>query len=185
MNTFLAAGDEWKRAALFVAAALSALYAVIAVVSMVKLTALTMLLFMAAQGLLLLAALCYVVVIITTREGVSRQRFAPGQAIFRQGDLGNQVYVIVSGEAEVVQDLGTGETTIARLQPGQFFGEMALIRHAPRVATVRALTDLDVLVMQRGAFLSLFTHLPVLRQNFERVAQERIDEVEALAKRRG
>ena len=74
---------------------------------------------------------------------------------------------------------------IARLGPGQFFGEMALIRAAPRVATVRALTDLDVLVMHRGAFLSLFTYLPALRQNFQRVMQERVAGISAPAKPRG
>lgn len=121
-----------------------------------------------------------------TREGVSLQLFERGQVIFRQGEMGNRVYVIMSGEVEVVQDRpGTWETVIARLRPGEFFGEMALIQTAPRVATIRALSDLDVLVMQRGAFLSLFTYLPALRQTFQRMVHERSAEVRALAKPRG
>ena len=55
----------------------------------------------------------------------------------------------------------------------------------PRVATVRALTDLDVLVMQRGAFLSLFTYLPALRQSFQRVMQERAAGIRAVARPKG
>jgi len=179
MTTFRAFDDEKKQALLFVAAALAAVYALITIASMVKLTALTMLLFMGAQLLLLVATLCYIVVIIITRESVARQHFEPGQIICRQGEPGNQVYVIVRGEVEVVRE---GETVVARLGPGEFFGEMALIHTAPRVATVRALTDLDALVMQRDAFLSLFTNLPALRQTFQRVVQERGEELRALAK---
>ena len=183
---FRAFGDEKKQALLLVATALAAVYALITIVSMVKLTALTMLLFAGAQLLLVLSILCYIVVIITTRESVTRQHFERGQVIFQQGEAGNQVYVIVSGEVEVVRDQpGRGETAVARLGPGEFFGEMALIQTAPRAATVRALTDLDALVMQRGAFLSLFTYLPALRQTFQRVVQERGDEVGALAKPKG
>jgi hypothetical protein len=186
ITAFQSLSEEYKRTILLVAIALTALYALITIVSMVKLTALTMLLFMSAQVLLLLSILCYIVVIIMTREGVTRQHFEAGNVIFHQGETGNQVYVIVSGEVEVVQDRpGPGDPVIARLGPGQFFGEMALIRSAPRVATVRALTDLDVLVMQRGAFLSLFTHLPALRQSFQRVMQERVAGIRALAKPKG
>ena len=186
INAFQSLSEENKRAILLVAVGLAALYALITIVSMVKLTALTMLLFVSAQLLLLLSILCYIVVIIMTRESVTQQHFEAGNVIFHQGEAGNQVYVIISGDVEVVQDRpGSGDAVIARLGPGQFFGEMALIRTAPRVATVRALTDLDVLVMQRGAFLSLFTYLPTLRQSFQRVMQERAAGIRALARPKG
>ena len=186
ITAFESWSEETKRTILLVAIALAAVYALVTIVSMVKLTALTMLLFVNAQLLLVLSILCYIVVIIMTREGVTRQHFEPGAVIFRQGETGNQVYVIVSGEVEVVQDRpGSGDPVIARLGPGQFFGEMALIRAAPRVATVRSLTDLDVLVMQRGAFLSLFTYLPALRESFQRVVKERVAGIRAPAKPKG
>jgi hypothetical protein len=186
ITAFQSLSEEYKRAILLVAIALAAIYALITIVSMVKLTALTMLLFVSAQHLLLLSILCYIVVIIMTRESVAQQHFEAGNVIFHQGETGNQVYVIINGEVEVVQDRpAPGDAVIARLGPGQFFGEMALIRAAPRVATVRALTDLDVLVMQRGAFLSLFTYLPALRQSFQRVMQERAAGIRALARPKG
>ncbi len=178
-------GEEKKRGLLLVAVSLAAIYALIIIVSMVRLTALTMLLFAGAQLLLLLSILCYIAAIIMTRESISQQHFEPGEIIFRQEDTGNQVYVIVHGEVEVVQERpGTGDAVIARLGPGEFFGEMALIQNAPRTATVRALTGLDALVMQRSAFLSLFTHLPALRQAFQRVVQQRMDELRDLAGQR-
>jgi len=185
ISAFQSLSEENKRALLLVSIALAAVYALITIVSMVKLTALTMLLFVSAQLLLVLSILCYIVVIIMTRESVVQQHFELGDVIFHQGETGNQVYVIISGEVEVVQDRPGEAAMIARLGPGQFFGEMALIRAAPRVATVRALTDLDVLVMHRGAFLSLFTYLPALRQSFQRVMQERAAGISAPAKPRG
>lgn len=172
-----ASNEETKRTVLLVAVALTGLYALTTIGSMVRVTALTMLLFMNAQILLLVAVVCYLVVIIMTRESISQEHFERGQVIFRQGEMGNEVYVIISGEVEVVgEQPGGGETVISRVGPGEFFGEIALIRNAPRMATVRALTDLDVLVMHRGAFLSLFTHLPALRQTFQQVIQQRIAE---------
>ncbi|MBI4611644.1 MAG: cyclic nucleotide-binding domain-containing protein [Candidatus Rokubacteria bacterium] len=167
--------EETKRTVLLVAVALAGLYALVTIGSMAKVTALTMLLFMSAQTLLLAAAVCYVAVIIMTRESISQQHFEPGQVIFRQGDPGDDVYVVISGEVEVIRESpGAGEHVEARLGPGDFFGEMALIRTAPRMATVRAQTPLDVMVMRRGAFLSLFTHLPALRQTFQQVVQQRM-----------
>lgn len=186
MNRILAGlqafSDDKKWVLLLIAVILTVVYAVITIFSMAKLTALTMLLFMHAQGLLLLAVLCYLVVIITTRESITREHYEPGHVIFHQGDMGKQVYVVISGEVEVVrQEPEAEETVIARLGAGEFFGEMALIREAPRVATVRTINAVEVLVMQRGSFLSLFTHLPSLRQSFEQVAQQRKDELQAMA----
>ncbi len=182
MTAFRSLSDERKRALLLVAAGLATLYALIAIVSMIKLSALTMLLFAGAQVLLLLSTACYIVVIIVTRESVSQQHFEPGEVIFRQGDMGSQVYVITNGEVEVVRDQpGAGQTVVTRLGPGEFFGEMALVHPAPRSATVRASSALDVLVMQRGPFMSLFTHLPALRRSFQRVIEERREEVRRLA----
>ncbi len=175
--------DEKKQGILLVATGLTAVYALITIIAMVKLNALTMILFMGAQAVLGLAVLLYLVLVLSTRESITRRHVAPGEVIFRQGDSGREVYVVISGEAEVVQEQpGTGETVIARIGSGGFFGETALIQNAPRVSTVRALTDLDVLVMQRGPFLSLFTHLPVLRQTFQQVLEQRADELRALAR---
>ncbi len=177
--------EETKRSILLIAVALTGLYALITIVSMVRVTALSMLLFVNAQVLLLVVVVCYIAVIIMTRESVARAHFEPGQVVFRQGEMGNKVYVVISGEVEVVQeDPGARETVIGRVGPGEFFGEMALIQNVPRTAPARVLTDLDVLVMQRGAFMSLFTHLPTLRQAFQQVVQQRADEVRALARQK-
>jgi Cyclic nucleotide-binding domain len=81
------------------------------------------------------------------------RRVAAGQDVIRQGEPGEELYVIAGGRADVVVD---GRP--AREEgPGDTFGEIALLRDAPRSATVRAATDLDLRVLRRDAFLAAVT----------------------------
>lgn len=67
------------------------------------------------------------------------RRFAAGEVIFHEGDLGDALFVIVSGEVEVVRAGPDGkERTLAVLAAPKFFGEMSLIDKEYRSATVRA-----------------------------------------------
>ena len=107
-------------------------------------------------------------------QSLAREHFEPGEIIFRQGDLGDRLYIIEKGEVEVVkEEEGRVEKVLAKLGPGQCFGEMALVSNAPRMATVRPLTGLNVLTIQRGAFRTLFDHLPSMRETFEEVIERR------------
>ena len=105
---------------------------------------------------------------------VSRQHFEPGQVIFKGGDVGDLVYVIVNGEVAVMrEEPGGPPEVLAKLGPGQWFGEMALVSRAPRNATLRALTPLDVLTLDREGFNALFTHIRPLREFFSELIHER------------
>ena len=74
------------------------------------------------------------------------RRFSAGQTVFDEGELGDSVFVIASGEVEVVRRDAAGEPkVIAVLSPPQFFGEMSLIDKEYRSATVRARTDAELL----------------------------------------
>ncbi|MBI3965264.1 MAG: FAD-dependent oxidoreductase [Chloroflexi bacterium] len=91
-------------------------------------------------------------------EAVIRLHFEPGQMIVQQGDVGTRFYTIVKGEVEVVRRLPGGrEELIGRLGPGEHFGELALMKGTRRTATVRAVTAVDVLAIERGDFLALAT----------------------------
>jgi CRP-like cAMP-binding protein len=62
---------------------------------------------------------------------LERRVFAPGQIIFREGEIGEAAYLIQSGGVTIMR----GETTVATLGPGRTFGEMALLRNSKRVAS--------------------------------------------------
>ena len=65
-----------------------------------------------------------------------------GEVLFRQGDQGDLVYVVESGDVELVRELADGaEEPLARMSPGQYFGELAPMFGLRRSATARAATD--------------------------------------------
>ena len=83
--------------------------------------------------------------------------FPAGKTLCRQGDSGADFFIILSGAAEVVRD----GKPIKAFGAGDFFGEIALIYHGPRTATVTAKTALRCLVLGPGQFQN------VLHQNVE------------------
>lgn len=74
------------------------------------------------------------------------RKFAAGQTVFEEGELGDSLYVIVSGEIEVLRRDGDGaQKLLTTLAAPQFFGEMSLIDKEYRSATVRARSDAELL----------------------------------------
>ncbi|HYZ13187.1 MAG TPA: cyclic nucleotide-binding domain-containing protein [Actinomycetota bacterium] len=95
---------------------------------------------------------------------------APGTAIVTEGETGHHLYVIEDGEVEVVRD---GQP-MAMLGPGDYFGEIALLRHVPRTATVVAKSHSTLLSLEREAFLEEVTGHPVVRKTVDLTVQERM-----------
>lgn len=83
------------------------------------------------------------------------QKVKPGQWVFREGEPGEAWYVLFEGEVEVVKGGARGERRIAELPPRSCFGEIAILDHAPRSASVRASKQSTVLVFPRMAFANL------------------------------
>ncbi len=84
-------------------------------------------------------------------------RAAAGTAVFAQGDAGDRFYLIEGGEVAVERD----GAEVARLGPGGYFGEIALVQDVPRTATVRPLTDCTLLALDRDEFIAAVTgHAP-------------------------
>jgi cyclic nucleotide-binding protein len=101
------------------------------------------------------------------------ETYTPGQVIFREGEPGDCAYFIRAGEVEVVQGDGTAEKVVARLSAGQYFGEMALIRNAPRNATVRAASESTVAVLGKQNFVSMLNLIPSTQVDIMKTVNER------------
>jgi nitrite reductase/ring-hydroxylating ferredoxin subunit len=84
-----------------------------------------------------------------------RRTFKPGEVIVEEGRTGNGLYVVLSGEVEVIKGLAAGRPqTAATLGPGEPFGEMALLGDWKRSASVRAVGEVECLGMDRWVFLA-------------------------------
>lgn len=112
--------------------------------------------------------------------GLSAQpkTYAPFKDIVQQGSIGNEIYFIVRGEAEVIHKTSEGkeiEGTRPRLRQGQYFGEVASLALAPRrTATVRAITTVECLMISGEVLEELWQKCsPDLRKQVEATAKER------------
>ncbi len=110
--------------------------------------------------------------------GAVHEHFEPGQKVFGQGDLGDRVFILLSGRAEVVRSQGSAvepgvERVLATLAPGECFGEMALLGNVPRNATVRCVEPMTVLSIPKREFRLLAANVPGLRASFEAVMMRR------------
>ena len=72
-----------------------------------------------------------------------RVTYAPGQLLFRQGDVGDAAYVVLSGKAEVMVDSPAGQIKVAEVDPNSIVGEIAMLCNVSRTATVRATTAVE------------------------------------------
>lgn len=111
-------------------------------------------------------------------ERVRRAPYAPGEAVVRQGDAGDTMFVVDSGELAVQVGGPDGPREISRLGAGSYFGEMSLLTGAPRTATVVAMGACDLLVIEHRAFRELLdTHPEVAQKISQKVAehQQRLD----------
>ena len=97
----------------------------------------------------------------------------PGEVLFRQGDPGDCAYFIQKGAVEVLRGNTGEESVVARLGPGQYFGEMALLSSEPRNATIRAAETCSLSVLGKRNFMTLLEALPSMREQFVATAGER------------
>jgi CRP-like cAMP-binding protein len=106
---------------------------------------------------------------------VQRESAEAGQVIVRQGEEGDAFFLIESGQVEVrARDDEGNETVIAKLGPGHYFGEIALVTGGPRNADVVALTPLTLLRLDRSGYelLTQAAATEELRHTAQRRAEE-------------
>jgi len=103
-----------------------------------------------------------------------RRSFGAGEVVITEGDSDNDVYVITSGQAVVARCGGT----LATLGPGDWFGELAALLDLPRNATVRAITPLHTLAVERDDFFELLIEVPDLWRRIAAMLAHRLREAD-------
>lgn len=96
--------------------------------------------------------------------------YKTGEAIFRAGDSGDELYIVKAGKVAVQ----LGNRTLAVLGAGEVFGEMALIDAGPRSATVVAETDCEVVPVSEKQFLFMTSEAPYFALSLMRVVVQRL-----------
>ena len=105
----------------------------------------------------------------------------PNEVVFREGEVGNEFYVILSGKVRISKNVpGVGEEALAILEPGSYFGEMALIDETPRSADAITNTSCTLWVIQKEDLEELmFLHKDIAYEilwTFVRVLSVRLRE---------
>lgn len=110
-------------------------------------------------------------------QSFTERYFAPGEIVFREGDAGDSMYLIWSGRAAIVKGDLDSPTILAFRKPGEIFGEMALLEHQPRSATVIALDHLRMLEINRYRFDQLLRESPGVSRSIMEVLSARLRRV--------
>jgi CRP-like cAMP-binding protein len=100
---------------------------------------------------------------------------AEGRALCEQGSIGREAFIILDGKAEVKRN----GRKVASLSAGDCFGEMALLDHGPRTATVTAATDLKVLVIGAREFAAVLDEVPPIAHKLLKSLAGRIRDLDA------
>ena len=87
------------------------------------------------------------------KSSILGRMYLDGEVIYRQGEMGDCMYVVQEGSVELLQRKGDKEYCLAVLGAGEFFGLSALFERDVRSATVRALGDTCVLRLEKKAFM--------------------------------
>jgi CRP-like cAMP-binding protein len=103
-----------------------------------------------------------------------------GAVLFQEGDQADKFFIVESGEV-VISRLVDGEVVeISRREPGEYFGEIALLQNRPRTATITASIDTHLLSLEAEQFQELTSHFMQLGETISRTSSRRLTFVQAL-----
>lgn len=104
-----------------------------------------------------------------------RLTFNAGDSLFKQGDDGDALYVIIKGEADVLVDTPGGQITVATMGKDDFVGDIAVLCDVPRTATVTATSKLTTMRITKDLFFQLVCQFPQIAVEIMRELAHRLD----------
>ena len=100
--------------------------------------------------------------------------FKEGQLLMRQGEVGNEAYVLMDGRVAVTVDSPQGEIVVAELGDNELIGEIAILCDVPRTASVKALGEVKTLLIRKEQFLQLVSQFPQMGIEIMRSLADRL-----------
>ncbi len=108
-----------------------------------------------------------------------QKTFAPDEVIIEEGRTGNGLFVVSSGNVEVVKGLGTENAqVVAKFGPGEVFGEMALLGEWPRTASVRAIDEVECIGIDRWVFIDQLGKQPEVAIRMLQILAQRLKDTD-------
>jgi CRP-like cAMP-binding protein len=113
------------------------------------------------------------------------EHHAAGEDVFREGDLGTEMYIVHAGQVEILKSVEGVEKQLAVLEKGDFFGEMSLLEELPRAATARAMTDVTLLAINGSTFDQMLRGNPEIGVRMMRKLSRRLREADRILREAG
>jgi CRP/FNR family transcriptional regulator len=107
-----------------------------------------------------------------------QRKLAQGEAVFEEGDPGGQLYVIQSGQVELIRRGRHGPCAVARLGPGELFGELGAVLGQRRTTRAVAVCETEVLALDRETLETMCLDQPQIAMRMLRVLATRLIEAE-------
>jgi CRP-like cAMP-binding protein len=112
----------------------------------------------------------------------ARARLAPAakartvpvdEVVFKRGDTGDSLFVVARGKVSITLELPQGSQEVSTLNPGDFFGEIAMMTRAHRTATVKSVEETTLLEFQAGEIMPLCRQYPKFKEQIARAGATR------------
>ena len=108
------------------------------------------------------------------------REFRAGEVLFREGEHGEEMYVIQAGVVQVLKHVGSQERPLATLGRGEFVGEMALLNDKPRTATAMVLEDAQCLVIDKATLEHMIANSTEIAMRLVKKLARRLDSADEM-----
>lgn len=107
-----------------------------------------------------------------------QRSLSPGETVFEEGDPGDQLYIVQSGEVELTRETSEHQRVVARVGPGDFFGELGVVLGGTRTARAVAVSSTRLIALDRETLEGMCLEQPAIAIRMIRILVSRLIEAE-------